>query len=116
MYAPLPAAFPVGSTATWPAGVRTTLISSRFGREALQPVHMRSGTFRFLSNSNPPRDLLLGLSVGDRAGLALALDVDLQPGELGRQARVLALLADGQGQLVVRHDDARHAAVFFYGD
>ena len=39
------------------------------------------------------------------------LDVDLIAGELGGQAGVLALLADGQGELVVGHDDPAALAV-----
>ena len=37
--------------------------------------------------------------------LALALDIDPHPGQLGGQARVLAALADGQRELVVGDDD-----------
>ena len=46
---------------------------------------------------------------GGRRGrqLRLALDVDPHPGELGGEPRVLALLADGQRELVVGHDDER---------
>src|SRR6478735_1703458 len=49
--------------------------------------------------SRPGRTSLIAVArgVGD--------DVDAPPGQLGRQAGVLALLADGQGQLVVRDHD-----------
>jgi hypothetical protein len=39
-------------------------------------------------------------------------DVDPPAGELGRQARVLAFLADGEGQLVIRNHDAGGAGCF----
>ena len=39
--------------------------------------------------------------------LGLALDVDAHAGQLGGQPRVLALLADGQRELVVGHDHQR---------
>ena len=43
--------------------------------------------------------------------LGLALDVDSPAGEPGRQPGVLAFLADGQRQLIVRHDDFGHTGV-----
>ena len=46
--------------------------------------------------------------LGMRLGLGLlllALDVDAPAGQLARETRVLALLADGQRELVVGHDD-----------
>src|SRR5262249_20460954 len=62
-------------------------------------------------------DLLLLLLLGrEDAGLlvgqlALALDVDAPPGQAGSQAGVLALLPDGQRQLVVGDDDLGDAGV-----
>src|SRR4051812_19245257 len=50
----------------------------------------------------------LGLDVGV---LGLGLDVDAPAGQARGKARVLALAADGQAQLVVGHDDGRLAAV-----
>ena len=38
-------------------------------------------------------------------GLGLGLDVDAPTGQAGGQTGVLAFLADGQGQLMVGHDD-----------
>src|SRR3989442_1963801 len=43
--------------------------------------------------------------------LSLALDVDVKPGQLRRQPGVLAFLADGEGELVVRHDDEHRAGL-----
>src|SRR5262249_55741002 len=55
-------------------------------------------------------ELAVALAVEGRGGLllverALALDVDAPAGEPGRQPGVHALLADGQRELVVGHDD-----------
>src|SRR5207253_2071849 len=41
--------------------------------------------------------------------LALALDVDVKPGQLRREPGILALLADGERELVVRHDHEHRA-------
>src|SRR5712691_6517654 len=43
--------------------------------------------------------------------LSLALDVDVKPGQFGREPGVLALLADGQRELVVRHDHEDRAGL-----
>ena len=56
-------------------------------------------------------DLLIVLTL-----IALRLDIDLIAGETGGQASVLALLADGQRQLIVRHDDAAGLALFRHHD
>jgi len=57
----------------------------------------------------PEQPLLAHLLLGE---LALALDVDPPAGEPGGQPGVLALLADGEGELEVRHD---HLAVWVSG-
>ena len=48
--------------------------------------------------------------------VGFGLDVDLIAGQAGGQTGVLALLADGQGQLVVGHDDAAALAVIGHPD
>src|SRR5215213_9981219 len=51
-----------------------------------------------------------GRAIGSGAlgprGLGVRADVDAPAGELGRQAGILALLADRQGELEVGYDDA----------
>ncbi len=86
------------------------------------------GTF---PRGGAPRLFLDGglLVVGDQRGVILldqqivlalvlallgggdGLDVDLEAGQLGGQAGVLALLADGQGQLIVGHHHTAALAV-----
>src|SRR5437762_1012249 len=51
--------------------------------------------------------LRLRLGLGLRPDLGLAADVDAPAGELRREPRVLALLADRKGQVPVGHDDVR---------
>ena len=53
----------------------------------------------------------LGQVAQDAGHHGLVLDVDVHAGEAGGQAGVLALLANGQGQLVVGHDDGRVVVV-----
>ena len=49
---------------------------------------------------------LFGSCFFQRLGLRGGLDVDLAAGQARGEAGVLALLADGERQLIVRHDDA----------
>ena len=82
--------------ARWrPSGARTTRISSGLGFFSRQPTHCRWGMDLGMGDLPP-----FGLC------LALRLDVDLIAGELRGQAGILPLLADGERELVVRHDDA----------
>ena len=114
---PCPGALPVRSMAQSPSCGLTTRISSVLGFISRQPTHMRMGILRFFSILFLfPCALIIpggsGLALGFLGrdlglDLALALDVDLPAGQLGGEAGVLAFLADGQRQLVVRHDDAR---------
>ena len=50
--------------------------------------------------------LVNGNVLEDVSGKGLGLDVDVPAGQARGEAGVLALLADGEGQLVVGHDDA----------
>ncbi len=50
--------------------------------------------------------LVNGNVLEDVGGKRLGLDVDVPAGQARGEAGVLALLADGEGQLVVGHDDA----------
>src|SRR5690606_34057730 len=59
---------------------------------------------------------LFGLLAVTQADLGRALDVDAPARELGGQAGVLALAADGQRQLVVGHDDLGHLLLGGEGD
>ena len=54
-----------------------------------------------------------GLLLGE---LGLALDVDAPAGEPGRKPGVLALLADGEGELVVAHDHRRRPGLLVEAD
>ena len=63
-------------------------------------AHASTAPSAFIS---PARRLGAGLCLRGR------LDIDLAAGQLRGQARVLPLLADGQRELVVRHDDAAAA-------
>src|SRR3954447_3439337 len=84
----------------------------------LNPGILRASTdepVRILGPAGPsydasanPRTRLSGSSV---PGLLVTADVDAPPGQPGREAGVLALLADGQRELEVRHHDPRGAGV-----
>src|SRR6478735_2879969 len=52
---------------------------------------------------------VIGAGRGPGRALGVGADVDPPAGELGREPGVLALAADGQGELVVGHDDASRA-------
>jgi hypothetical protein len=82
-----------------------------------QPTHVRVGSpelARVASGRSPVRSASTSLSLlaagsAIRARGGVRTDVDPPARELGREPGVLALLADGQGQLVVRHDHACRA-------
>ncbi len=69
------------------------------------PDHLAVGTLDPLA-LGPLLAAVAGLLLGQ---LGLTLDVDPPPGQAGRQPGILALLADGQRQLVVAHDDRGRA-------
>src|SRR6478736_1968570 len=75
----------------------TTLSRVDRGARVRHPTHVRTASIVHLRAGGPPPDLgVLEDAVG--------LDVDLRSGQLRRESRVLAFLADRERQLVVGHE------------
>src|SRR5688500_14235667 len=105
-----------------PSGARTTRVISRLGWDSRQTAQVRVGTWSGL-RFGIGGGLLLGrrrvrvLTAGGGGRPArLGADVDAPAGQLGGQAGVLALLADGQAELPLRDDDVRDLVLLVDAD
>src|SRR5438270_11304081 len=87
-YAPRPLFRPVRSLVTVPSGMRTKRTSSAFPASCLHATQVLTGRCAFV----------LGIA---------RLDVDSQPRQLRREARILTVAADRQRQLVAGHEHRR---------
>src|SRR6187431_1871514 len=96
-----------------PSVARTMRVMSRFGCDWWQTAQVRVGTWsgrRFGIGRcllRLVRFCVLGvISAGGCGGNAgLTSDVDAPAGQLGRQPRILPLLADGEAELTLGDDD-----------
>ena len=86
---------------------------SRLARRAAGSITLRVAVLACAHSAHASTAPSAFISPARRLGAGLCLrgrlDIDLAAGQLRGQARVLPLLADGQRELVVRHDDAAAA-------
>ena len=102
---------PVGHERVYPASLSSQ--RRRSLRYALSPAHR---SFRRPAHRIPRAEQRVlrcapGYARSGLGGRGIRADVDPPSGELGRQSHVLGLLADGERQLVVGHDDARRPSL-----